>query len=509
MLAWVCWDEFVELESPYKVWWLEKCNDSHIATFRIVMRDTLSSAVSSRHLKISGASAETGHLMGVLLMATMRKLADMRTTAPDVVNKAEDTTTKLMRGLFGNLLTTAASGTQPMSMVWQLFSSGPQLEVPSTRFQWMWYETAVALYPYTGWPREQFHANLEQLLNKTIVRAVEKHEDIGKISVGPIERTVRYCRTNHIQLAHSRTILTILAKVLTEDIFDIAVVAKSLLDNLPETVMRQSQSYSKLRKYLGHLAASGLPTFEGNLAIARTYTKRSAEFAEDRKSVEEACRNADWESAKKSCQALIDHHAEAAAVWNLDPEEATLCNLNTYKMMLEIDISDETNAYAIKKLTQKVYSDAENYRTPWQISKKGKPGEAIEQVDCAFVQEILSPVALHPNEPSVAVSAVSKAATMSRLEADLDKMAWALSAEIVAALRKNDLSSEDACRMMNIPEATMRAFVAALQPEFVWEDLGARFKKVVMGLLKTRAGRTQSQPAKKLLSIVEEEGQNF
>ena len=31
MLAWVCWDEFVNLENPYSVRWMEKCNEGHIA----------------------------------------------------------------------------------------------------------------------------------------------------------------------------------------------------------------------------------------------------------------------------------------------------------------------------------------------------------------------------------------------------------------------------------------------------------------------------------------------
>jgi hypothetical protein len=42
MLAWVCWDEFVDLKNPFTIRWMEKCNDSHIAALRIMMRDTLS-----------------------------------------------------------------------------------------------------------------------------------------------------------------------------------------------------------------------------------------------------------------------------------------------------------------------------------------------------------------------------------------------------------------------------------------------------------------------------------
>ncbi|KFY66249.1 hypothetical protein V496_02126 [Pseudogymnoascus sp. VKM F-4515 (FW-2607)] len=38
MLAWVCWDEFVILENPFGVRWTEKCNETHIASFQIIMK---------------------------------------------------------------------------------------------------------------------------------------------------------------------------------------------------------------------------------------------------------------------------------------------------------------------------------------------------------------------------------------------------------------------------------------------------------------------------------------
>jgi hypothetical protein len=121
MLAWVCWDEFVNLESLYTVKWMEKCNEAYIGVLRIIMRDTLSQAVASREHNIQPGSPETGHLMSPLLMAAMSKLAAMRTTAPTVLDRAEDTVIRLMRGLFGNLLTIAGSGVRPLSMVWELF----------------------------------------------------------------------------------------------------------------------------------------------------------------------------------------------------------------------------------------------------------------------------------------------------------------------------------------------------------------------------------------------------
>ncbi len=81
-------------------------------------------------------SQAVGQLMGALLMAAMSELAAMKTTAPTHSITAEDTITKLMRGLFGNLLTTAGSGVRPLSMVWQLFDLEPKFEVPATVLAW-------------------------------------------------------------------------------------------------------------------------------------------------------------------------------------------------------------------------------------------------------------------------------------------------------------------------------------------------------------------------------------
>ncbi len=47
-LAWVHWDKFVHLETPFKVRWTENCNEANIAALRIMMRSTLSQAVASR-----------------------------------------------------------------------------------------------------------------------------------------------------------------------------------------------------------------------------------------------------------------------------------------------------------------------------------------------------------------------------------------------------------------------------------------------------------------------------
>jgi hypothetical protein len=199
MLAWVCWDEFVELKNPFTVRWMDKCDEKHIAALRIVMRDTLSQAVASRKHNIQPGSPETGQLMSALLMAAMSKLAAMRTTAPTRTITAEDSVTKLMRGLFGNLLTTAGSGVRPMSMVWQLFGKEPKLEVPATGVAWSWYETVVRLYPFSGWPQKQFNLNLEKVLDKALISVITKNEITDNLKSSRADWLTKYCQLRNIQ----------------------------------------------------------------------------------------------------------------------------------------------------------------------------------------------------------------------------------------------------------------------------------------------------------------------
>jgi len=39
-----------------------------------------------------------------------------------------------------------------------------------------WYLTVVRLYPFTGWPQEQFKLNIEKLLDKAIIAVITKNE---------------------------------------------------------------------------------------------------------------------------------------------------------------------------------------------------------------------------------------------------------------------------------------------------------------------------------------------
>ncbi|ETS77429.1 hypothetical protein PFICI_11303 [Pestalotiopsis fici W106-1] len=504
-LAWVCWDEFVDLESPYTVRWMEKCNETHIAALRIIMRGTLSHAVASREHNLQPGSPEIGNLMGTLLMTAMSKLAAMRTTTPDLVAKAEDTVTRLMRGLFGNLLTIAGSGVRPLSMVWQLFGLNPQYDLPTTAAEWVWYETVVALYPYTGWPLEQFYNNLEKLLDKAIVRVVTKSEDIKEIKSNRTQSLIRYCKLRNIQLDHSRTIITIFMRMLTEKDVDIAAVATRLLEHLPPTLERQTQSYGKMIKYIKHLSTGGPRRGKDDLVAASIYTKRSAAFSELKTRVAEACQSNDWPAVKESCQSIMDKHAEIAALWNINPQSLNIQNITVYKDLLNMDLGteDDPNSKAIShELTRLVLGDAERLRLPWQVGKEGQFGDTIESLNEEFLHEILTGEKLEApsaidTESKVVEDSITTLA-LPQTEDEFSRFKSAVQPRFISTMQK-DLSPDDVCEILNIPVSAMRVFARALNPEFEWADLGQNFKMVVLDLLRNRTDRLERRPTKMLL----------
>ncbi|THC96188.1 hypothetical protein EYZ11_004351 [Aspergillus tanneri] len=506
MLAWVCWDEFVNLKSPYTVRWMEKCNEAHIAALRIIMRQTISQAVASREHDIQPGSPETGHLMSALLMAAMTKLAAMRISAPVVLDTAEDTVTRLMRGLFGNLLTIAGSGVRPLSMVWQLFGLNPQYDIPNKDAEWIWYETVVALYPYTGWPLKQFYVNLEKLLDKVIVRVVTKNEKLAEIKLSRTAELVRYCKLRNIQLDHSRTIITAFMRMLTTENMDIAAVAARLLEQLPQKLEKQSRSYTRMIKYLEHLATGGQRCVHDDLVTANVYTRRSAAFRELKTEVSEACGRNDWTKMKESCQALVDKHAEIAALWHVSPELLKIQNIKVYRDLLEADFGDDVEQETTAKnqrLISQVLSDAERSRVPWQVGKKGQFGDNIEPLNEALLHEILTgerhgPVATIDSDEKVA--ATTTAIVEQNTDEEFSQFKSSLQPHFIATMQKS-LTAEDVCGITKIPVTAMRVFIKALNPEFVWEDLGQNFKAVILGLLKERSNRAESRPVQKLLDL--------
>ncbi|OAA74492.1 hypothetical protein LEL_08073 [Akanthomyces lecanii RCEF 1005] len=503
MLAWVCWDEFVDLETPFGTRWMEKCNEAHISALRIVMRATLSSAVISREYNINAGAPETGQLMGALLMASMSKLAQTRQSAPVEMVKAEDTVTKLMRGLFGNLLTIAGSGVRPLSMSWQLFGLEPQLDIPDSDQGWLWYQNIVALYPYTGWPLAQFRRNLQNLLDKVIVRVVTKGEDVSRAKENRVAAMARFCRIRNIQLDHCRTIITVLMRMLTEDV-DRAACASRLLSHLPATLERQTETYTRLLGYLQHLSNGGERRRADDAVAANVYTRRSAAFSTLKAQVAEACKGTDWGVVKESCKALKELQKSIAEQWDIQPSTLKVQCMSVYDKLIAAKIPTpdvEQQRLTLHMLTRQVFGDAEMSRVPWQVGKAGEFGGDIEPLDEAFVEEMLTGEVTAPDAAVAKISQTLESKPAEEIvETALDKYKSSLTPAFVQSMERQ-MTPEDACTLMHVPVETMQVFAKALNPDFAWEDLGCRFRVVIMGLLASRSARIESRPVRKLFNL--------
>ncbi|KAH6963339.1 hypothetical protein DER45DRAFT_552836 [Fusarium avenaceum] len=505
MLAWVCWDEFVNLKSPYQVRWMEKCNEAHIAALRIMMRDTLSRAIVSREYNFQSGSIEIGHLMSSLLMASMSKLANMRTTAPVVLDKAEDTVTRLMRGLFGNLMTIAGSGVRPLSMVWQMFGLEPQYDVPTSDADWVWYENVVELYPYTGWPLEQFHTNLGKLLDKIIVRVIMKNENVAEIKKSASEDMARFCKLRNIQLEHCRTIVTIFQRMLTTSGVDVPAIATRLVGNVPNKLEKQTSGYTKMMSYIDHLSKGGDRRPADDAVYGNVYTKRSAAFKDLKTAIAEACREKDWETAKKSCQSIVDKHAEIASLWQIEPEKLKVQNMKNYRLLIDADVSEDADQETknnTKKIVGRIMDDAEKDRLPWQVGKDLSKSH-FEPLDEDFLEEMLTgirPVSTEKPQALVEHSAPAEQPEEPTSEDSFTQFKTSLAPSFISTMDRA-LTADDVCKITKVPVSTMRVFVKTLNPDFAWEDLGQQFKIVVLGLLKERSNRVESRPSAKMLRM--------
>ncbi|KAG8666600.1 hypothetical protein FPOAC2_11717 [Fusarium poae] len=500
MLAWVCWDEFVNLESPYTVRWMEKCNEPHIAALRIMMRSTLSQAVVSREFDFQPGSPQIGQLMSSLLMAAMEKLAGMRTSAPVVLDTAEDTVTRLMRGLFGNLMTTAGSGVRPLSMVWQLFGLAPQYDIPTSNTDWAWYENVVKLYPYTGWPLKQFHDNLASLLDKIILRVITKNEDTAQIKMSAALSMLEYCQLRNIQLEHCRAIVTVFEKMFANDEADIAVIAQRLLENVPTKLEKQTSGFTKMIRYLRHLSKGGERRSADDLVYASVYTKRSAAFKELKTTIAEACEEKDWHKAKTNCQALLDEHKEIALFWKVDPGKLKIQNIHTYHELIGANLSedaDQATKVKTRKIVQRILDDAEKTRIAWQVGKDAEKN-GIEPLDEAFLELVLTGKKSGTEEEDTS-QAVAGPAPVD--VGEFSEFEGSVVPSFISTMEK-DISSEDVCEILNVPVSTMRVFIKALNPDFEWDDLGQQFKMVILGLLRNRNNRVESRPASRLLRVL-------
>ena len=480
MLAWVCWDEFVSLEDPSSVRWVDKCNEPHIATLRILMRQTISNAVCSREYDMSPHSESTGQLMGFLLMASMQKLAKMRTTVPEPSAQAPDTVTKLMRGLFGHLLTVAGSGMQPSSMVWQLMGTNPLLEVPKTPIAWNWYEMVSTLYPYTAWPTSILSKNLELLLDKVIFRLMV-HNKLADGAKQYREEVMKQARKfRNMQLSNLRTIIAGLMEILPLET-GYEKMAYNLLQILPKPVEDKKTSYAKLYSYVGHLARGDEQHSYFSTMAANVYTRRSAVFKELKVELLHAVKSDDKAKIEATCCKIIERRASIAQKFGVEAESVKVQGIRNIQNLLSMSSSAEGSPSNGKKnMYMRVKGDAESYRLPWQIGQ-GEYG-SLDPLDVHSLFQVL-----HAKEISdIRTNSITTPTILHKVaqpQRGWDQFETLVEPKFLRTVQKV-AGADEVCNMLKVPPSMMLVFISVLAPGFQLDRLSNTFKDVIYALLE-------------------------
>jgi hypothetical protein len=159
--------KYVDLKDPSTIFWIEEANDPTVAKLRILLRGTISGATASRTYNIQPQSRDLGYGVLHMILSAMENFTSGLKNIPNPETDWDNTTCQVIRGMFGFLLTTMASGANPLSMACQLVMQNPKLQVPGPN-EWWIYARMMRLYPHTCWRKDYITRNVCRLIIRTI-----------------------------------------------------------------------------------------------------------------------------------------------------------------------------------------------------------------------------------------------------------------------------------------------------------------------------------------------------
>ncbi|KAF3919531.1 hypothetical protein ABW20_dc0101559 [Dactylellina cionopaga] len=381
--AFACFDQFINIKHPYSQFWIDLCNLHHVSMFRILQRNTISSAVQSREYQIPPQSADLGFMLVYALTDTMKSLAANRSGIPKEARFGEDvdSTTKMMRGLFGYLMTMLASGVQPMSMAWQMLSKSTTLEIPPQNEFWL-YSRIIELFPYTAWPQAQFKKNVRwlfaRILRKQIADPVTKplRDSMNEIKEGEVKEWIK---KRNEQLKWTEVVVEVLSTLLLgeykgdegkEKVKEIAGRLVGLVPKEELTGRKGRRGLTRIMRAFSKLQESGdvekIDKDTRNDA-AGTYAKRSAALKEVKERFLEAA-GQDAGEAKKAYDELRQKRELVANKFKVKTAK-----LQNHKNIGKVWETVEKGEIVDKKNLGLLKSDAEISREPWLVGKPEEP----------------------------------------------------------------------------------------------------------------------------------------
>lgn len=288
-------NKMITCTDPSKIFWVDECNNEEWAIFRVLMGNTIANSKTAKSCGLTPQNKQVRYMIINMIVTAMEKISESMTEPVDF----ESPSAQLMRGLYGQLFTTIASGNDPLSMAWQLVMKNSNIQCPKDD---MWiYIAVIKSFKFTGWSDEYIINNATKMFakiikNKVCGSAITAMQ--SQISKAKGDSQENYLISRTLELKHHRIFCDIMARVIEEDLSFTDPKVKQWCKNaramynvdVPKFVNRQSITYD-FSKFLFDVNNAGVT--EGEIESIKskalgTYVRRSACFADSKRGVLDA-----------------------------------------------------------------------------------------------------------------------------------------------------------------------------------------------------------------------------
>jgi hypothetical protein len=269
-------EQFTNLDDPRYFKWIDEVNNPDVAKYRLLLRRMVREAAMNRDRSISAGSTSLTYFLIAMFISLAQNIKSRFSSMP---TDKTDFTVIAMRNLVGYIFTMCASGTTPLSNIWQVLSYYPTHVPAMNAFELkdLWIlKNLIDMFPYCLWSvaEPNFKKNTlcgcVKLLSKYIIT-----KDLEKIAADEKKdmtlKTVEISKKLTIVWQWQKLVVISIMKMLFKsekkepyDNILIKHVATRLLESYPdidETMIsfkhKKSDSSKKLKFMLGLMAKRG------------------------------------------------------------------------------------------------------------------------------------------------------------------------------------------------------------------------------------------------------------
>jgi hypothetical protein len=143
--------QFTEMDNPLHFKWIDEVNNPDVAKYRLLLRRMVCEATLNRSRSISGGATSLTYFLIAIFISLSQSIKSRISSLP---TDKTDFTVIAMRNLVGYIFTMCASGTSPLSNIWQVLSYYPEQVPKINAFEkkdlWI-LRNLIDMFPYCLW----------------------------------------------------------------------------------------------------------------------------------------------------------------------------------------------------------------------------------------------------------------------------------------------------------------------------------------------------------------------